>query len=193
MEVSLHRIARRLLHRAGGTALVLMVTFGSPAPGSAAFASPRDRGSETRLARCIARASESRPWLEKTLWALRDQEGGWAGAEIANKDGSHDLGPLQVNSWWIPRLAKITGRPAPRVRHWLKNDVCFNVDAARWIFLSGLAATGDYWKAIGVYHSPARWRQRRYARSVAAHLGRRYGPAAFGAGSGVRAKGRNGL
>lgn len=117
--------------------------------------------------------------LEKTLWGLRDQEGGWAGAEIANSDGSRDLGPLQVNSWWVSRLAKLSDRPENRVRWWLIHDPCFNVEAARWIFLSGLAVTRDYWKAIGVYHTPTAWRQQRYARSVSRHLRRSFGEAAF--------------
>lgn len=134
---------------------------------------------EPIVAACIVRSAGGRAWLEKTLWGLRDQEGGWIGAEVANSDGSHDLGPLQVNSWWVPRLAAITGRPERHVRHWLKQDACFNVEAARWIFLSGLATTGDFWKAVGVYHSPTGWRQRRYAASVVSHLRRRFGSRVF--------------
>lgn len=134
---------------------------------------------EQIVATCIARSAAGRNWLAKTLWGLRDQEGGWIGAEVANSDGSHDLGPLQVNSWWIPRLATITGRSERHVRHWLKQDACFNVEAARWIFLSGLATTRDYWKAIGVYHSPTGWRQQRYTSSVLVHLRRRFGASLF--------------
>lgn len=134
---------------------------------------------EQTVATCIARSAAGRGWLAKTLWGLRDQEGGWIGAEVANSDGSHDLGPLQVNSWWVPRLAAVTGRPERHVRHWLKQDACFNVEAARWIFLSGLATTRDYWKAIGVYHSPTGWRQQRYTSSVVVHLRRRFGSSLF--------------
>ena len=134
---------------------------------------------EPVIAACITRSAGGRVWLEKTLWGLRDQEGGWIGAEVANSDGSHDLGPLQVNSWWVPRLAAITGRPQRHIRHWLKQDACFNVEVARWIFLSGLATTGNYWKAIGVYHSPTGWRQRRYAQSVARKMHGRFGKSVF--------------
>lgn len=163
--------------RMGMTALIIL-SFAVPA----ADASPRVKareGEETRIANCIRRAAGGRAWLEKTLWGLRDQEGGWIGAEVANTDGSHDLGPLQINSWWVSRISALTGRPAERVRWWLANDACFNVEAARWIFLSGLAVTGDYWKAVGVYHSPTGWRQRSYARKVAAHLKRRYAATVF--------------
>jgi hypothetical protein len=138
---------------------------------------------ERAIATCIRQSAGGRGWLEKTLWALRDQEGGWIGAEIANTDGSHDLGPLQVNSWWVTRLSAVTRHPPATIRWRLTHDTCFNVDAARWIFLSGLAVTRDYWKAIGVYHSPTSWRQRRYALSVAAHLRRRFGARVFAASS----------
>lgn len=131
--------------------------------------------SNAEIARCIRSTANGKPWLERTLWGLRDQEGGWIGAAVVNSNGTHDLGPLQINSWWVPKIAALVGRPESHVRHWLQNDACFNADAARWIFLSGLAVTGDYWKAVGVYHSPTGWRQARYAMSVAKHLRKRYG------------------
>lgn len=149
--------------------------------GSAAAATGpiRSAAAEHEIARCIQSASAGKSWLEKTLWGLRDQEAGWIGAEVLNSNGSHDLGPLQVNSFWVPRLATLTGRPANQVRAWLINDACFNVQAARWIFLSALASTGDYWRAVGVYHSPTDWRQKRYVSSVAGHLRRRFGSEVF--------------
>lgn len=159
--------------------IVLILVFTVPASSLAARPAQQRTTDERIVAACIARSAAGRDWLEKTLWGLRDQEGGWVGAEIANGDGSHDLGPLQVNSWWVPRLAAVTGRPERHVRHWLKQDACFNVEAARWIFLAGLAATRDYWKAIGVYHSPTIWRQRRYAGSVAMKIRGRFGAVAF--------------
>ncbi|MCF8709129.1 lytic transglycosylase domain-containing protein [Rhizorhapis sp. SPR117] len=151
---------------------------------SAAVASPSTRSmNEREVARCIQKAAEGRLWLERTLWGLRDQEGGWVGAEVRNTNGSHDLGPLQVNSWWVSKIAATTGRPAAHVRWWLTHDACFNVSAARWIFLSGLAATRDYWSAVGVYHSPTEWRQRRYAASVSQHLKQRFGEHVFAVAS----------
>jgi hypothetical protein len=131
---------------------------------------------------CIAQVAGGRAWLAKTLWALSEQEGGWVGAKVPNRDGSYDLGPLQINSWWVPRLAAVTGKSQVEVAWWLQHDACFNVDAARWIFLSALSVTHNYWNAIGAYHSPTAWRQRRYALAVAAHLRRRFGPAVFDAG-----------
>lgn len=146
---------------------------------SSPVAAQRLEATERELARCIAEASDGKLWLERTLWGLRDQEAGWLGAEIVNKNGSHDLGPLQVNSWWIRRLAKETGKPLAHIRWWLTNDPCFNVSAAKWIFLSGLSLTRSYWPAVGAYHSSKSELQRVYTHAVAARLVRRFGPAIF--------------
>lgn len=136
-------------------------------------------GQEGAIAACIRHASLGKGWLEKTLWGLRDQEAGWIGAEVRNVNGSHDLGPLQINSWWVPRIAAMIGQPERNVRYWLRYDPCFGAEAARWIFLSALQSTGDYWTAVGAYHSPTSWRQRRYSSAVALHLTRRFGPGIF--------------
>jgi hypothetical protein len=134
---------------------------------------------EARIADCIKRAAAGRTWLEKTLWGLRDQEGGWIGARVANSNGTFDLGPLQINCWWVPRIAALAGRTEAEISKLLRYDACFNADAARWIFLAALDASGDYWQAIGLYHSPTPWRQQRYALRVAGHLTRRFGEGVF--------------
>nr|WP_093086341.1 lytic transglycosylase domain-containing protein [Sphingobium sp. AP50] len=134
---------------------------------------------EPEVARCIRQAARGQIWLEKTLWGLRDQEAGWIGAEILNKDGSHDLGPLQINSWWVPRIAALLSRRENEVRRWLQFDPCFNAEVARWIFLDALRTSGSYWKAVGIYHSPNGARQRRYAALVAVHLQKRFGADVF--------------
>jgi len=134
---------------------------------------------DRQLAVCIERTARGRPWLARTLWGLRDQEGGWVGASVRNDDGSDDLGPLQVNSWWASRISAVINRDPADVRRWLRDDACFNVDAARWIFLSMLAVTRDYWKAVGAYHSPIGWRQERYAIAVRDRLSARFGKSIF--------------
>lgn len=170
------------LKRSRSTLCAFLALLAVVVPVSASAGGPAHdpRPGEKLLTSCIQRAARGKPWLEKTLWGLRDQEGGWAGAEVANVDGSHDLGPLQVNSWWVSKIAAITRRRAPDIRRWLIHDVCFNVETARWIFLEGLTVTRDYWKAVGAYHSPTGWRQRRYALAVARRLNRRFGPNVFG-------------
>lgn len=130
---------------------------------------------ESEIASCIKQAAQGRAWLEKTLWGLRDQEAGWIGAEVANTNGTFDLGVLQVNSSWVPRLTRMVGRSETKVRGWLIYDPCFNAKVARWIFLSALYQTSDYWQAVGLYHSPKEWRRRHYVMGVAVCLKRRFG------------------
>ncbi|WP_232495513.1 lytic transglycosylase domain-containing protein [Novosphingobium kaempferiae] len=130
---------------------------------------------EQRIGACIRQSSQGRQWLEDTLWAIREQEAGWIGAEVRNTNGTHDLGPMQINSWWVPRIAALVGRDRAEIRSRLIHDACFNVQVARWIFLTGLATTGEFWKSVGIYHSPTPSRQQRYAREVATKLHKRFG------------------
>lgn len=167
-------IADRRLIRA----FLILAILLAPVGHAQASAAP-SANHEARLAQCIRQAAGGRRWLEKTLWGLRDQEAGWIGAEVLNTNGTHDLGPLQVNSSWVLKLSAVVDRQPALVRAWLINDPCFNVQSARWIFLSGLRATGDYWRAIGVYHSPTPWRQERYRRKFAERLASRFGKEAF--------------
>lgn len=160
-----------------GAAISIAVLFAQPVQAKSRAAMLP--AGERQVAACIERTSNGRPWLARTLWGLRDQEGGWIGAAVRNIDGTDDLGPLQVNSQWASRIAAVMNRTPTEVRWWLRYDACFNVDAARWIFLSALAVTKDYWKAIGAYHSPVSWRQQAYAHSLARRLSTRFGPTAF--------------
>ncbi|MFZ2994584.1 lytic transglycosylase domain-containing protein [Sphingobium sp.] len=154
---------------------MLMLTQSSPAQARSKLPALH----EMTIGKCIRQAAAGHEWLERTLWGLRDQEGGWIGAEILNTDGSYDLGPMQVNSWWVGRISKILRHSGSDVRHWLIHDACFNVRAARWIFLSALAVTGDYWQAVGAYHSPTKLRQQRYRANVAEKLIKRFGSDLF--------------
>ena len=168
--------------------LIMIATLAGIAIATPAHAGAGSRGvEERRIAQCVRTAARGQDWLEKTLRGLRAQEAGWLGAEIANANGTYDLGPLQINSSWVPKISRMVGRPPAQVRHWLRFDPCFNAEAARWIFLSGLEATGAYWKAVGVYHSPTAWRQRAYAAKVAGHMRRLYGSGIFIAAAGSRA------
>jgi hypothetical protein len=130
-------------------------------------------------AACIRAVASQRPWLEKTLWGLYDQERGWVGAEIANRNGTFDLGLLQVNSSWVSTISVLLHRDAQDVRRWIRDDACFNVGIAAWLFLSGYSRDRNYWEAVGSYHSPTAWRARAYAQEVAAKLRFRFGPRIF--------------
>jgi hypothetical protein len=169
------KLATCACHIAIALLAMLMLTLSPPAQARSKLSALH----ETTIGKCIRQAAAGHEWLERTLWGLHDQEGGWIGAEILNTDGSYDLGPMQVNSWWVGRISRILRHSGSDVRHWLIHDACFNVRAARWIFLSGLAVTGDYWQAVGAYHSPTKLRQQRYRANIARKLIKRFGSDLF--------------
>jgi hypothetical protein len=156
-----------------------MAALAALAQGAAPLEAAPDTDHEAAVGRCIRKSSSGRKWLEVTLWGLRDQEGGAVGTRSVNVDGSEDFGPMQINSWWTPHIVAITGNSPASVRYWLIHDICFNVDASRWIFLSALSAKRDYWSAVGAYHSPNPVRQQRYARQVFDKIRRRFGGSIF--------------
>ena len=68
--------------------------------------------------------------------------------------GTDDLGAMQINTLWLPALAKATGLPQPRLRRALIQQDCFNVAVAGAILRVYLKESGgDLLTAIGDYHS----------------------------------------
>ncbi|MGA8191755.1 MAG: lytic transglycosylase domain-containing protein [Acetobacteraceae bacterium] len=90
----------------------------------------------------------------RVLPSIQAIEGGRVGLMHSNKDGSVDLGVMQINTLWIGPLARFTGLPDANVRDRLLNDSCFNIAAAGLIMRTYLNETkGDLLRAVGDYHS----------------------------------------
>ena len=89
----------------------------------------------------------------RVLPAIQAVEGGAVGTVSANRDGSADLGVMQVNTRWIGPGAGLTGLPADTVRARLTDDACFNIAAAGAILHAHWRRSGDLLRAVGDYHS----------------------------------------
>jgi hypothetical protein len=90
----------------------------------------------------------------RVLPAIQAVEGGYPGAMEANKNGSADLGVMQINTLWIPALVSYTRLSGVAVRSRLINDPCFNIAAAGAIMRTYLNEThNDLMRAVGNYHS----------------------------------------
>jgi hypothetical protein len=90
----------------------------------------------------------------RVLPSIQAVEGGKAGTVHRNRDGTDDLGVMQINARWIPAFAAFTGLPANAVRERLITRPCFNIAAAGAILHTYLdKADGDLMKAVGFYHS----------------------------------------
>src|SRR4029077_6528770 len=84
----------------------------------------------------------------RVLPAIQSVEGGRVGLSHLNRDGSEDLGVMQINTLWIGPLARRTGLPAFVVRERLLNDYCFNIAAAGVVMRTYLDETkGDLLRA----------------------------------------------
>lgn len=96
---------------------------------------------------CINHAAQTFQVPATIIVSVMKIENGWNGAAIKNKNGTYDLGVMQVNSSWLTRLSKygIT-------KNDLQFDPCINVHTATWILAKGLAK-GEGWQGVGNYHS----------------------------------------
>lgn len=103
---------------------------------------------------CMVAAATAFHLPVHALPAIQRVEGGWVGAAQPNKDGSHDLGLMQVNTRWVKPVADATGLPAQTVATRLILNPCFNITVAAFILRTYLdEERGNMWKAIGDYHS----------------------------------------
>ncbi|MDQ2801283.1 MAG: lytic transglycosylase domain-containing protein [Pseudomonadota bacterium] len=103
---------------------------------------------------CMAVAAAYYHLPPRVLPSIHAVEGGDVGVSRRNADGSDDLGVMQVNTRWVPSLARFTGLPEAAVRARLILDPCFNIAAAGAIMRTWLDLEhGDLMRAVGDFHS----------------------------------------
>ncbi len=108
---------------------------------------------------CMALVAQVYALPPRVLPSIQAVEGGAPGLALLNTDGSEDLGIMQVNTIWIPRLVRYTRLDPATVRARLLGNACFNIAAAGLILRTYLdESSGDLMRAVGYYHShtPAR-------------------------------------
>ncbi len=86
--------------------------------------------------------------LVDLVTAVRLAEGGTVGRVSRNKNGSFDIGPMQINSTHLPLLARF-GISYDA----LLNNSCQNIFVGTWILHNELQSTPALWSAIGNYNS----------------------------------------
>jgi soluble lytic murein transglycosylase-like protein len=90
----------------------------------------------------------------RVLPSIQRVEGGQVGMARRNANGTEDLGLMQVNSLWVPRLAQYWGVPEATMRAWLMQDACFNITVAGALVRIYLSESkGDLLAAVRKYHS----------------------------------------
>jgi soluble lytic murein transglycosylase-like protein len=113
----------------------------------------------------------------RVLPAIQAVEGGRVGMARTNANGSEDLGLMQINTIWLPLLARHTGTAPAVLRDKLIRDPCFNIAVSGAILRFYLHEThGDLPAAVGNYHSHTPIRHRDYQVKVTATALRLFGP-----------------
>ncbi len=103
---------------------------------------------------CMAAAAAFYHLPPRALPAIHAVEGGAVGVVSPNTNGTADLGVMQINTIWLPDIARAAKLPEQKVKDRLVNDGCFNIAAAAAILRMYLNETrGDLMRAIGNYHS----------------------------------------
>ena len=97
---------------------------------------------------CINQAAVTYYVPAKTIIAVLATEGGEVGMASANKNGTYDYGPMQINTIWLKRIESYGYTKAQ-----LQYDPCVNVMVGTWILSQEIADGKDYWGGVGNYHS----------------------------------------
>jgi len=102
-------------------------------------------GVDTNLLKAIALAESC--FVEKAV-------------SVPNKNGSIDIGVMQINSSWLPILT----------RHGISRDdlldACTNIDVGAWLLAQNIRRLGKRWKAVGAYNAKGEAAQREYVERV---------------------------
>ena len=124
---------------------------------------------EARVQGCLLAAAETYRLPPALILILLKVEGGRLGAVSGNSNATVDIGPMQVNTIWVPLIA----------RHWrttkeaaflaLRDNFCANLEGGSWILRQALdEAHGDFWGGVGIYHSHNPVHKDAYLRKVLA-------------------------
>jgi soluble lytic murein transglycosylase-like protein len=114
---------------------------------------------------CINEAAIEFHIPAKLIIALLHTERGKNGEVQRNKNGTYDIGPMQINSSWLPELKRygIT-------RHDLQYNPCINVKVGAWIAAKFIAHENDLLTGIGDYNSHTKKFNQSYYQQVRIHF-----------------------
>jgi soluble lytic murein transglycosylase-like protein len=126
-------------------------------------------GDDPRYQPCIERAAAAFSISPLLIKILLDVEGGKPGTQSRNTNGSHDLGPMQINDRvWMPSVERLGIS-----REQVVGDACINIYVGAWIFVQEYQRTADIGLALAHYHSKTPRHQARYIGLVQRAVARR--------------------
>ena len=106
------------------------------------------------LAACLMLAAQTYAVPPAVLVGIHQVEGGKVGQAVGpNDNGTFDLGPMQINTLWVPLLAEKWGVTENTAYRWVRDDPCTNMGVSAWILRTHMNETGSLSQAIAHYHS----------------------------------------
>ena len=103
---------------------------------------------------CLKAAAAAHGLSPVVLVILLHVEGGRLGRVSGNTNATVDIGPMQVNEIWLPKIARHWRSNVPEAFIALRDNFCANVEGGAWILRQGIdEARGDFWGGVGYYHS----------------------------------------
>lgn len=118
------------------------------------------------IAACLLLAAELHQVSPTAMLAILDVEGGKIGQEVKNSNGSSDLGPMQINTIWLPQLAQMWHTDEQTAKRWIKDDPCVNFQVGAWILKDRLKNNPATVDAVAQYHSYTPKYRDRYAQKI---------------------------
>lgn len=98
---------------------------------------------------CWAAAAHRYDLPVELLYAIGQVESSHKVAAVGvNKDGSRDLGVMQINSRWLPTLNRYGITEGD-----LLTKPCTNIQVGAWILAQEVSRTGYTWYSIGAYNA----------------------------------------
>ena len=106
------------------------------------------------LATCLLMASQTYNVPPAVMLGIMRVEGGRVGQAVGpNQNGTYDLGPMQINTMHMTKLAQYWKVSQTTALRMVKDDACINVNVAAWILRQRLNESGNLTLAIAHYHS----------------------------------------
>lgn len=105
------------------------------------------------LAVCIFAAAQTYSVPPSVILGILHVEGGRTGQAVKNTNGTFDLGPMQINTIWMPELAQYWGVSKQSATKLVRDDACVNIGVGAWILRTKMNNAGSLYKGIAHYHS----------------------------------------
>jgi len=120
-----------------------------------------DMARGTFVSDCISAAASTYRLPPTVLVILLNVENGRLGEVTGNSNHTVDIGPMQVNDSWLPKLAAHWKASKEETYRALRDEVCANIEGGAWILRQALdEANGNLWEGVGLFHSIRKRRKR---------------------------------